>query len=476
MQKRKEVRVNFKEGFKKLADLEVQYDLFSIFYEGIPLWLYARDRALNIISGITSYEGQSISSHAIRPVNLVKRVFYCILNFYKIFNNDIIIFTNERHLEKDLQTGEYYNPFAELAVRQNPNAKKFLIFEFPIPMTVKYQKVNYQNYMLLDVFLFFRQIFSPLSLFYYRKIKKVFEPKFKASGLFTESEIKELLRRCYYSAYSMVCYGIFLKFIKATNPHAKLIYSCMGGYDKFPGVIEIQPALIIDNQSVYIYPETKYTQNYLKTKKMIVFSEHAKDLLAKNGYTQENISVQGNSKIKFYFIKNINDTILKKVEKVDNKIVIIGNWGGSFLKIIKNLVLDIEKNNELFKNWDISLVLHPAEDNTYKKLHLTKVKVFENHQVSLWGMLSEAVATINIASTVLEESTYFGCYNIILKDIKFSDQTDFVNALCGSYPYKAIVDPEKFIHWFEENQSNIKNHAIQKNKIIKENYEYFLKN
>ena len=165
MQKRKEVRVNFKEGFKKLADLEVQYDLFSIFYEGIPLWLYARDRALNIISGITSYEGQSISSHAIRPVNLVKRVFYCILNFYKIFNNDIIIFTNERHLEKDLQTGEYYNPFAELAVRQNPNAKKFLIFEFPIPMTVKYQKVNYQNYMLLDVFLFFRQIFSPLSTF-----------------------------------------------------------------------------------------------------------------------------------------------------------------------------------------------------------------------------------------------------------------------------------------------------------------------
>ncbi len=470
MQQRKEITIDFKKGFELLAGAEEKYGFFETWHEGMPLWLYGRDRALNIVSGITSYSGQTISSHKIRPLNLIARAWHFLANVHKMWGNDLIIFTNERHLEKELSTGKYYNPFAELAIREYREAKKVLVFEFPIPMTQKYRSAVYPRYLPLDFFFFLRQIFSPLAFFYYPRTKKVFAPKLKASGLFTENEITELVRRCYRSAYFITCYRIFLKLVKWLNPRAVAIYSCMGGFDKFPGVIEIQPALITDIHSVYMYPQTPEIKQYLQTRRMVVFSQETKELLARHGYLRENMIVRQNPKIQYYFIKNIHPELLEKIPAPPYELVIVGNWGGSLLGIIKQIVLDIEKNKEVFKDWNISLVLHPAEENTYKQLKLQKVVVFENHKVSLWGKLARAAATIDIGSTVIQESSYFGCYNIILKDEKFESQKDFIDSLCRGYSYKNLVVPQEFIVWFKANEQQLKSHIIEKNKIIKANH------
>lgn len=475
MQKGKEVKVNFERGFKKLCVAEEKYGFFQSVYNGIPLWLYGRDRALNIISGITSYEGQTVSSQKINFFNLFVRIFYFLFNFFKLFDNDIVVFTNERHLERDLKTGKYYNPFAELVIDINKNPKKVLIFEFPIPMTRKYRETGYDRYLTIDILLILRQFFSPFSFLYHKVTQKIFEAKLISSGLFNEPEIKDILKRCARSLYSIKCYGIFLKIVRLLNPRAKLIYSCMGGFDKFPGVVEIQPALIIDFQSVYIYPDTPEIKNYLIDKKMLVFSEQTKRLLVENFYREKNIEIIDNPKIKYYFLKNIGDNFFK-IKHPKNRIVIVGNWGGSLQKTMKKAVLNIEKNKEKFDDWDIIMVLHPTEKNIYKTFNLKKIKVYENHEVSLWGMLSEAVCTIDITSTVIKESSYFGCFNIILKDEDFDDQRDFIKALAEEYPFKEIVGPEDLVSWFDKNNDKIKKHIIEKNKIMQKNYKYFLNN
>lgn len=475
MGKNKEENLKFREGFRKLYKAEEKFDLFNFSCQGIPLWMYARDKALMITSGFNSYKGQSTAFQKIDFINLVKRIFYSLINFYRLFNNDIIVFTNERHLDKDLKTEKYYNPFAELVLSMNGNFKKVLVFEFPIPMTLKYKKINYERYWLLDPLLFLRQIFSPLSLFYYSRIKKEFSPKLRLANLWEDSETKKILKFAAYSAYNINFYAIFLKIIKFINPKAKIFYSCMGGYDKFPEVIEIQPALILDFQSQYIYPQTLAIKNYLKNKKMMVFSQKTKELLLAKGYIEENVSVIDNPKIRFYFLKNLKKDFFEKKKEFDKKIVIIGNWGGGTEEIFKNLVLDMEKNKEIFKNWEISMVLHPTQKNTYKKLNLTKVKIFENHEVSLWEMLSEAVCTVNIASTVLEESTYFGCFNIILKHKSFEDQNDYIELMCKDYIYKTVVVPEEFVDWFKNNKKLIEDQGLYKKEIMEKNYEYFLK-
>jgi hypothetical protein len=122
------------------------------------------------------------------------------------------------------------------------------------------------------------------------------------------------------------------------------------------------------------------------------------------------------------------------------------------------------------------MILHPTEENIYKKFNLKKIKVYENHEISLWSALSEAVCTIDISSTVIKESSYFGCFNIILEDENFNDQKDFIKALSDGYQFKEIVKPENIADWFSENKSKIEKHVLEKNKIMQKNYKYFLNN
>jgi len=251
-----------------------------------------------------------------------------------------------------------------------------------------------------------------------------------------------------------------------------MIYSCMAGYDKFPEITEIQHGLILDFHAQYIYPKIPALNDYLRQKKMIVFSNDIRDLLIDRGYFSENIKTAPNPKIYFYFLKSLEKDFFQK--KLSPKILIISDWGGNFQKIFRKIVLEIEKNRKRFKDWEISLILHPTEENVYEDLNLTKVKVFENHEVSLWGILSEAVCIIGINSTVLGEATYFGCFDIILKDKELEDQKYYIDWLCKGYSHKAMVPPEEFIEWFEINEQKIINHLSTKKEIMLKHYEKFL--
>ena len=464
-------KIKIKETFQRLCQIEQDSDFFSLSYNKIPLWVYVREAAMLAASGLIRSSGQTASSQRINLSNLIRRVFYFLINFYKLFGNEVIIFTNERHLELDSNKSRYYNQYAEL-VLNDTEFKKVLIFEFPTAMTRQYRRVKYDRYLPLDFVLAIKQVLSPLSFFFSRKIKKEYHDKLQRSNFWRDQEIKKILKLCVSSAYNINYYGVFLKFIKFLNPKAEMIYSCMAGYDKFPEITEIQHGLILDFHAQYIYPKIPALNDYLRQKKMIVFSNDIRDLLIDRGYFSENIKTAPNPKIYFYFLKSLEKDFFQK--KLSPKILIISDWGGNFQKIFRKIVLEIEKNRKRFKDWEISLILHPTEENVYEDLNLTKVKVFENHEVSLWGILSEAVCIIGINSTVLGEATYFGCFDIILKDKELEDQKYYIDWLCKGYSHKAMVPPEEFIEWFEINEQKIINHLSTKKEIMLKHYEKFL--
>lgn len=472
MKDARERAINVKDTFQKLCRAEESLIFFQFSLCGIPVWIYPRERALLAAANMTRPGEQSFSAQRINWVNLLKRLFYFLVNIYKLADNDLIIFTNERHLQKSPREGGYYNPYAEL-VLEKKKAKRALIFEFPTPMTSKFRQAKYPRYLPLDFFLVLKQVFSPLARFYARKVKQEFGPKLFQANLWSKEAREELLRFTVWSAYNIKVYYLFLRFIKALNPKAKLFYSCIGGFDKFPEVIEIQHGVIHEIHSQYIFPQTSAILPYLKSKKTIVFSQRVKDLFVRNGYLPENIEVEPNSKIKFYFRETLGPRS-QSLPLSSKKMVIVSDWGGHQHQIFKQFVLEIERNKELFQGWEIPLVLHPTEKNVYKGLNLTKVKVFENHQISLWQELAQALCMVTISSTVLEEAAYFGCFDIVLEDKEFLDQKTYLDWLIADYPHKVAVAPNRFIEWFKENKERLISHFPTKKKIISENYQRFL--
>lgn len=461
-------KVKEREAFQKLCQAEKEFDFYKLSYNKIPVWSCSREHAFFYINGTTSFKETISASFKINPINLLKRIASFAFGLNKIFGNEIIIFANERHLEEERQSNNFYNQYAELILEKN-SGKKTLIFEFPAFMTTKYKKTNYEKYLPFDFIISIKKIFSFCSLFFHLKIKKEFYLKIKKANLAEEQDIKKILKFASRQAYSIKYYGIFLKIIKLLNPKAKQIYSCMGALDKFPEVTEIQHGQITEFHCQYIFPEALQIKEYIKNRKIIVFSDKVKEMLLLNGYLNQNIKVMPNPKIYFYFKKNITEDFFEK--PISKEMVIISGFTGTIQETTKNFVFNIEENKDKFNDWNISLVLHPSEENIYKNLKLTKVKVFENHQVSLWKMLSSSLLMATIVSSVIEEAIYFGCFEIIIENKEMEDQDISVNWLAGDYPYKVKIPFDEFSEWFPKNENKIIDYWFKKMEIMKNNYE-----
>lgn len=466
------LRVKINESFRKIWEAERRFDLFSYKCCNIPLWIYPRIKALNMVDGVNDFGGQTEAFIKLNFLNTLGRIFSFFLKFPRLFGNDVIIFSNERYLDLDKKSGKYFNSMAEAAII-NSNAKKPLIFEFPNFTTKKYKKTKYKNYVPLDFFLALKEIFLFLSFCYTWKIKKEFFYKLTSSGLWTGAEVKKLISFMSHCAYDINLYNFFLRIIKFLNPKSKLIYSCVGGYDKFSDVVEIQHGLIVEFHAQLFFPLEDSVKEYVENKKTIVFSERAKKMCLANGYTERNTVILPNPKVSNYFLSNIDTKFFESQKNLSqNRVVMISSLG-NVPNILKKLVLDIENNKDHFKNWDFSLVMHPSEKNTYKDVASSKVKVFENYQVSLWDLLANSLCIIVVASSVIEEAIYFGCFETIVLDESMEDQKDYVKALAGDYPFKDIVLPDDFIKWFGANEQNIILHRGKKLELMEKSYNYF---
>jgi len=459
-----------KELFEEMSKAEDTFDLFSLSYNGIPVWFYVRERVSYILGGQKFLLGKT---GKINVLNLIKRIFVFLFNLGKLFDNEVIIIANERHLQWDGEKQRYYHPYVESILAMH-HFKKVLVLEFPIFMTQKYKKVEYDRYLLLDLFLSIKHVLSPLfCLFYRKRAKQEYYHKLCSADIWSGREIKEILKICCQGIYSILSYGIFLRILKFLNPKVKLIYSCMGGCDKFLEVVEIQHGMIYDLHYEYICPQTSSVKNYLKRKKTMVFSERIKKLFVDNGYLPENVTVIPNPKIHFHFLRNFKKDFPLRQNLALNRILIIGTADYPQEQIMKNLLFDIERKKKKLENWEISLLLHPAEKNIYKDLNLTKTKIIENKEISVFKLLSDALCVIAIWSTVLGEAKYFGCFNLILSNNAPSHEY-LIDWLCGDYPYKVIVSPDKAVDWFKENEEKIINQRQEKKKIMEDSYNYFL--
>lgn len=464
-------KVKEKEAFERLYKAEKEFDFYKLSYDKIPLWSFPREKASFHMNGFTTFSEPAFAFLRIRPLNLLKRIISFFFGLNKIFGNDVIIFVNERHLQRIGKGDIFYNQYAELVLKEHPQ-KKVIIFEVSTSMSTRYKKTKYKKYLPLDFIIVLKKVFSFSFLFFYPKIYKEFYPKIQKADLWQKEDVKKILKFIAVQAYSIKYYGFFLKIIKLLNPNAKYIYSCMGVYDKFPEVIEIQHGVIVDVHCHYIFPVLDSTREYIENKKTIVFSEKEKKLLVDNGYSAKNIEIKPNPKVYFQFLFNIkNDFFEEQVRP--KEIVIIGDFAGNAQTTIKNAVFNIEKNKEKFDGWNVSLVLHPSERNVYKDLQLLKVRVFENQDVSIWQMISNAVCVVSICSTVLEEAIYFGCYEIILINEAFEDQKLMIDWMCKDYPYKITIFSHEFSKWFTSNESKIIDHWQKKQEIMKKNYDYF---
>jgi len=466
------LRLKIKEASAKIWEAEERFDLFAYKCHNIPLWIYPRIKALNMINGVNDIGGQTKAFIKINFFNVIGRIFYFIFKFPCFFGNDVIVFSNERYLDLDKKNGKYFNSMAESAIAHS-RGKSSLIFEFPSSTTRKYRKTRYKNYVPMDFFFAVREIFSFLSFFYAPRVKKEFFLKLTSSRLWTDFQVQELLRFIARSAYNINFYNFFLKAIKFFNPKAKLIYSCVGGFDKFPDVIEIQHGLVVDFHAQCFFPQTDSVKDYVKNKKTIVFSEQARKMFLLKGYADKNTILLPNPKVSVYFLNNIDRNFLESQKKSNKNHIVIISSLGDVPNILKKLIADIEKNKEQLKNWDFSLVLHPSEKNTYNGMGMSKVKVFENHQVSLWDLLANSLCVIVVASSVIEEAIYFGCFEIIILDEAMEDQKDYVKALAGDYLFKDMVAPSEFIKWFMANRENMIMHRAKKMELMEKKHDYF---
>ena len=466
-------RLKRRESTMKIWEAERRFDFFSYKCRGIPLWIYPRIKALNMINGVDDLGGQTEACIRMNFLNILGRI----LNFFykspRFFGNDAIVFSNERYLDLDKKSGKYFNSMAEAAIIDS-NSKKPLIFEFPSFTAKKYKNTKYKSYIPLDIFLGLKEIFSFLAFFYRPKMKKEFYSKLDKSGLWTEAEIRELVNFLSHCVYDINCYAGFLRLVKFLNPKAKLIYSCVAGYDKFPEVVEIQHGLIIGFHAQCFFPRIDSLKGYVENKKTIVFSEKAKEMFLSNGYTDKNTIILANPKVGVYFLSNIDRQFLESQKKSNKNHIVIISSLGNVPSIFKKMLLDIEENKERLEEWDFSLVLHPSEKNTYNDMGLTKVKVFENYQVSLWELLANSLCVVVIASSVIEEAIYFGCFEIIISDEAMIDQKDYIKSLAGDYEFKELVPPEDFMEWFNKNEQKMILHRENKLDIMEKNYDYFL--
>ncbi len=464
---------NIKDIFEKMSKAEDTFDLFNLSYNGIPVWTYVRERT----TLISEKEGKYISNKPVRinVLNLLKRIFVFLFNLGKLFNNETIIIVNERHLQWDKEKEKYYHPYVESILAMH-HFKKILILEFPHFMTQKYKKVEYDRYLPLDLFLSIKQVFFPLFYFFYKKrADQEYYNKLCSAALWSDREIKGILEMCYQAIHSILSYGVFLKILKFLNPRAEFVYSCMGGADKFLEVVEIQHGVIHNLHCQYIYPQTSSVRGYLRRKKIIVFSKKIRKLLVDNGYFPENITATPNPKVCFHFLRNFKKDFFLKQNLTPNKILIIGAPRDYQQQVTKSLLFDIERERKKLQNWEISLLLHPGEINIYKNLNLTKTKVIENKEISVFRLLSDALCVVAMYSSVLEEAKYFGCFNLILSSYnEQSDQEHLIDWMCGDYPYKVIISPDKAVDWFKENEEKIINQRQEKKKIMEDSYNYFL--
>lgn len=459
--------VNIKETFAELCRQEKKLGFFSFCHKGIPLWMYPRELAGYMINGGIREGEQGRSAQDVNIAGFFKRALFFITNLKNLVGNDAIVFTNERHLQPG-KNGKFYNPYAELILSKS-NGLDVLVFEFPNRMTGGYMETKYKKYLPMDLFLALSQIFFPLSYLYAFKVKKLYSEKLAKSGLWNDRQIKEILKICRKSLYRISVYRAILGLLKLINPKLRFVYSCMAGYDKFPEVIEIQHGVIHDFHHHYFFPAVVELNGYLNLKKMIVFSKELKNLFVENGYSSDNIFVEENPKIKYYFINNFPDGKFDYLKQ--NKILIISDWGGNCPAIFNRLVLDIEENRGFFEGWDVDMILHPTEKNTYKDKNLSEVRVLENHKTILWDLLKEATCVISINSTVLQEAVSFGCFNIVLIDKKSKDQRDYIRWLCQDYEHKDFVNPEDFVGWFRANAEKLENHKLIKEKVLAKNID-----
>lgn len=466
------LKIKINESIKKIWEAEKQFDLFSYKCCNIPIWIYPRIKAINMIDGVNDFEVQTEAFIKMNFFNVLGRIFCFFAKMPYFFGNDVIIFSNERYLDLDKKSGKYFNSMAEAAILDS-RAKKPLIFEFPSFTTKKYKKTRYNNYTPLDFFLLLNKMFSFLSFGYTWKIRKEFFSELTSSGLWTDSQVRELIKFTSHCAYNINSYNFFLQIIKFLNPKAKLIYSCVAGYDKFFDAVEIQHGLIVDSHAQLFFPQVDSVKEYVKNKKTIVFSERAKTMCLSHGYTDKNTVILPNPKVSVYFSSNIDKQFFESQKKSnENNVVMIGSLG-NVPNILKKMILDIEKNKERFEDWNFSLIMHPSEKNTYKGMMLQKVEIFENHQASLWDLLANSLCVVVVASSVIEEATYFGCFEAIILDETMEDQKDYIKALAGNYPFKEVVRPEEFLDWFKKNKQKIIMHRNAKIKIMEKNHHHF---
>lgn len=451
--------------------IEKELGFFDLHVKRIPLWIYIRERAANMVNGMSIETSQKASRQGLNWGIFFSRAIVFFSKFRALFGNEVIIFANERHLEMIKKTGKYYHPYVEMVIDLEKNNKKFLVLEFPNAMRKIFQKVGYQRYLPMDFILMLKQSFSFLAFFWSFPVKKRLLPALLASRLWDSRSIKEILRIGGYSAYNITFYWFFLRFLKLLNPKLERIYSCMGAYDKFPEVVEIQHGVIHDFHHQYIFPPVKTLGPYLSNKINIVFSERIKNLFIDNGYSGKLITVLPNPKIAFYF--KFNGDSEKGLLTSKKKITIIGDWGGNLKNVFEILISSIEHNERLFSGWEINLILHPTQENHYQNKMPKKVRVFENHQISVWESLHDSLCVLAVNSTVLEEATYFGCFSGIILDTTMEDQEYYIDWLCGDYPYKDYFKPEDFAKWFSDHESMLVFHLPKKVRIMDDNLYKF---
>lgn len=483
-----------KEAFKKLLKIEEKLHLWEHQYKDQLLWPIVRGECFEYLSGSVIHEkisvtrGQSTLINILKRIffflinaqklyggdvilNIFKRIFFFLINSPKLYGNNLIFLMKERQLVKT-DNSNFINPYIDLILTEEKK-KNYLILESPHLFSDRYKKVTYKKYIPFDLFLLLRLLFKSFLKVGHKERKKIKNKIRKIPKI--DAKQKNDLYNNYIRAKGDIFSRIILyKFLRLLNPGAKIYYS-PGFMDKINDQnesninVEVQHSMIPDTNTNYIIPKNKHTKKILENKKMIVFQEQVKELLVNQGYLAKNIILKKHPLLKSFFTNLTKNDFKIKNKKI--KVLIIGSAAERQHRMLNDFINQINNLGIAnLKYFEIELLFHPKDvhDDYIKSTHVK----YSSDNENLYKKLLMADIVVSPGSTVLHEATYFGCFNLILigKDDSSSNSPEWP---CKDYDFYKVVNFKKAGEWIVNHKKFMRTFRKTKGRILVESIANF---
>ncbi len=437
-----------RQALERLAQLEIELNLWERQYRSTPLWLYGRLPCMNTLAGVTLHWRQ----HQIHFRGLVRRLVQGFRSIRHRFSGrtDMVVL-NERHLSFDHHAGHEFHYIID-ALRLPDGS--YSLHEYPNYFSTRSCRTEYGNqYHLLDLWVLVKAGFvvamQPLVR---RRITRWFADLRRH---FSPQDCRTIFTAISMGYAHLIFDDAMLRILKRLNRSLRTVYTCMGFFtnsvDNSSGidVIEIQHGIIPPDHVMYVLPINRYTRPFLRSKKMVLWDDKTRQMLVDHGYEQSNVTLLPRSRLKVYLQRNraAVQRFLQHSRSDDKEVrLLVVSQGDQMTARAISAFLDTlaAGTSDQTITVQTTILLHPNQAKS--PFDDWPEVLVEKNRGQLYDLLLAADAVVGTYSTVLGEASDF--HNFVISLTDESRNCDYcVQWLIGDYEDKLVDRPREAAGW-----------------------------